>query len=95
MMCFQGLVKPISHSKSGSVFVEAAMVFPLIIAVVAVAITCSLDLYTTLKENSTEHKGSIKTKYQEYEKRRLLVGLYSDDFVLADGTTINCNNCKS
>ncbi len=71
------------------------MIFPLIIAVVAVAITCSLELYTSLQENSIEHKNKIKTQYVEYEKSRLFVSIYCDDIVVAYGLTFNCNNCKS
>ena len=84
-----------SSSKRGSVFVEAAMVFPLIIAVIAVAITCSLDLYTNLKNNSIEHKERIKTQYEEYEKGRLLIGIYSDDLIIVNGIACNSNHSQS
>lgn len=84
-----------SSSNAGSVFVEAAMVFPLIIAVIAVAITCSLDLYTNLKNNSIEHKAKITTQYKEYEKGRLLVSIHSDDVIIVDGFAGNNNYCKS
>ena len=83
-----------SNSRRGSSFVEAAMVFPLIIAIVAVSITVSLKLYTVLKENSIEHKEKMLTQYETYEKGRLLISIHCDDTFIINGLTCCCNYGK-
>ena len=76
-----------AHSSSkGSVFIEAAMVFPLVIAIMAVSITTSLNLYSILRDNSIEHKQEINKQYEIYEKGRLLISIYSDSPIFTDGT---------
>lgn len=81
-----------THSSSkGSVFIEAAIVFPLIIAVIALAITTSFKLYNVVKDNSIEHKGKVKTQYETYEKGRLLIGLYSPYSIFFDGLLFDDN----
>jgi len=71
-----------SNSEKGSVFIEAAIVFPLIIAIIAMIITVSFKLYTALKDNSIKHKEDIKKSYEIYEKSRLLISIHSADIFI-------------
>lgn len=80
---------------SGSTLVEAAMIFPIIILVAVLAITTSLKIYTAIKENSIEHKEKITTQYELYEKGRLLISIYHNDFDIIDGAVCSGLHCKS
>lgn len=74
-----------SSRQSGEALVEAAMIFPIIIIVAVIAITTSLKIYTSIKENSIDHKSKIQTQYEEYEKSRLFVGFYHNDTYVVNG----------
>ena len=84
-----------SSSKNGSVFIEAAIVFPLVIAVIALVITTSFKLYTVVKENSIEHKSHVQTNYETYEKGRLLISIYSADSLFSDAVFLSDNWSES
>ena len=81
--------------QSGEALVEAAMIFPIIIIVAVLAITTSLKIYTAIKDNSIDHKSKIQTQYEEYEKGRLLIGFYNNDFNFTDDTFFNYFYYKS
>ena len=80
------------NSRNGSVFIEAAIIFPLVIAVIAASISLSFELYTVLKDNSIEHKSDIKDKYEKYEKSRLYISFHSDIDGICDGVFYGHDN---
>lgn len=79
----------LNNYKTGSVFIEAAIVFPIIIAVIAMAIRISFTLYEKVKDNSIDHKENMIKNYEIYEKGRLLVSIYSDNAFIDYGLSFN------
>jgi len=76
------------HSKMGSTLIEAAILLPLVIAVSILSINTAMSLYTQVKENSENHKIEIIEKYEQYEKGRLYLSFYCDDFCV----NYDCND---
>ena len=50
---------PFMKNKTGSTFVEAAMIFPLVILLIAGIISVSLSMYTEVVEDSCAHKDAV------------------------------------